>query len=223
MRTAVFDLDGTLADTASDLIAAANATLAEAGHGHPLDPALHRAEAFAGGRAMLRAGLALRGVADPEPQTTRFYPRLLDLYAANIARETRLYPGVEPALDRLHAAGWRLAICTNKPVALAERLVAELGVRDRFAALLGADSLAVRKPDPIHLNETIRLAGGSPARAVLIGDTMTDRATARAAGVPCVLVTFGPEGPGIAWMEPEALLDAYSDLPALLDLLVPAA
>ncbi|WP_299134317.1 HAD-IA family hydrolase [uncultured Amaricoccus sp.] len=222
MRVAVFDLDGTLADTAADLIAAANGALAEAGYGSPLDRLAHRAEAFAGGRAMLRAGLAAHALADAEAEVTRAYPRLLELYRDGIDRETRLYPGVEAAFDRLQAADWRLAVCTNKPLALAETLLARLGVRGRFEAVLGADSLSVRKPDPLHLLETIARSGGAPERAVLVGDTVTDREAARAAGVPCVLVTFGPEGAAVARMAPAALLDAYPDLPAMLERLVPA-
>ncbi len=222
MRVAVFDLDGTLADTAADLIAAANGALAEAGFGAPLDLAAHRAAAFAGGRPMLRAGLATQVAVDIEAEVTRAYPRLLEFYRQGIDRETRLYPGVEDAFDRMEAAGWRLAVCTNKPVALAEILLERLGLRRRLAAVLGADSLPVRKPDPRHLIETIARAGGARDRAVLVGDTTTDREAARAAGVPCVLVTFGPEGAEVARMEPAALLDAYADLPDLVERLVPA-
>lgn len=221
MRVAVFDLDGTLADTAADLIAAANAALGELGHGAPLDATADRATAFAGGRAMLRAGLAARAVEEPEALVERGFPRLLVHYEDGIADETRLYPGVEAALDTLEARGWRLAVCTNKPVALADLLLAKLGLGDRFAAVLGADSLSVRKPDPLHLTETILRAGGTPAWSVLIGDTVTDREAARAAAVPCVLVAFGPEGPGIARLAPAAMLETYADLPDLLDQLLP--
>lgn len=222
MRLAVFDLDGTLADTSADLIAAANAALAEAGFGAQLDVETDKVHAFAGGRAMLRVGMARAAGGWDEGRVEAAYPRLLHAYAADIARHTRLYPGVVPALDALETAGWGFAVCTNKPAALAETLLAALGLRPRFRALLGADSLAVRKPDPLHLFETIARAGGRPERAVLIGDTVTDRETARAAGIPCVLVGFGPEGRAVAAMEPEALLDDYAALPALLDRLVPA-
>ena len=142
---------------------------------------------------MLRAGLARAGAATRR-RWSALYPRLLDVYAAALAVHTRLYDGAEAALDRLEAEGWRLGICTNKPERLARLLLEELGVGGRFAALLGADSLPVRKPDPRHLVETIARAGGEPGRAVLVGDTVSDREAARAAGVPCVLVGFGPEG-----------------------------
>lgn len=257
MRVAVFDLDGTLADTSADLIAAANAALAEAGVAPALGPG-DRAIAFAGGRAMLRAGFARAmsqagsaqsmsqaGSAQSRAQAgsaqsraqpgfahaalpvdaaaiEAAYPRLLAHYEANIDRHTRTYEGAEAALDALAAAGWGLAVCTNKPFGLAETLLDRLGLRRRFAVVLGADSLPVRKPDPRHVWETIDRAGGARERAVLVGDTVTDREAARAAGVPCVLVGFGPEGAGVAALEPEAVLDRYADLPALLDRLSPA-
>jgi phosphoglycolate phosphatase len=221
MRLAVFDLDGTLADTAEDLLAAANAALEHGGRDARLGVAGDSATAFAGGRAMLRAGLGRDGAAWDEAEVDRLYPVLLEAYGAAIDTHTRLYDGAEAALDRLAGRGWGLAICTNKPEALAETLLVRLGVRSRFAAMLGADSLAFRKPDPRHLLETIRLAGGSRDRAVLVGDTVTDRDTARAAGVPCVLVGFGPVGAGVAALEPEALLPHYDDLDAILERLVP--
>jgi phosphoglycolate phosphatase len=222
MRVAAFDLDGTLADTALDLIAAANAALAEAGLGAPLDAATDAGVAYAGGRAMLRTGLDRLGGAWSEEDVSRLFPRLLDFYGAQIAVHSRLFEGAEAALATLAARGWGLTVCTNKPAALAAELLARLGIADRFACVLGADTLAVRKPDPRHLWECIARAGGLPGRAVLVGDTATDRETARAAGVPCVLVGFGPEGPGLARLAPDALLEHFRDLPDLLDALVPA-
>jgi phosphoglycolate phosphatase len=221
VRAAIFDLDGTLADTSADLIAAANATFGAAGLGAPMDPVGDRGVALRGGRPMLRAGLERLGLSWPEGELEAHYARLLDFYRLGIAERTRLYAGVEAALEALAAAGWRLGVCTNKPVALAETLLDRLGLGRYFSALLGADSLDVRKPDPRHLLETIARAGGTPGRAVLIGDTETDRAVAAAAGVPCVLVGFGPEGAALADLGPAALFDDYRELPALLDRLVP--
>ncbi len=210
MRTAIFDLDGTLADTSADLIAAANACFVDAGFAL-LDPVADKAIAFGGGRAMLRARIDDEGLVD------RLYPVLLGHYEAGIARATRLYPGVGGALAMLAFRGWKLGVCTNKPAYLAEILLKKLQVWDVFGAVLGADSLAVRKPDPLHLWETIRLCGGVRERAVLIGDTITDRVTAKNAGVPCVLVTFGPGGRAVDLLEPEALLDHFDDLPGVLE------
>lgn len=214
MKTVVFDLDGTLADTSADLIEAANACFRGLGHGdllHPVDDAL---TAFHGGRAMLRLGFSRLGRVD-EAVVDAQYPVLLAAYAAGIDTHTRLYPGAVEAVEALRTAGFATAICTNKPEGLAEILLQRLGVRGLFAALIGADTLPTRKPDPAPYLAAVRQAGGDPARSMLIGDTDTDRRTAAAAGVPCVLVSFGPEGPGIARLAPEAMLHDYRDLPAL--------
>lgn len=215
--TVVFDLDGTLADTSADLIAAANACFQARGLGDLLDPVADQLIAFHGGRAMLRAGYArLPGdMLLPPGAEEQDYPALLDHYAAHIARHTRLYPGVEAALDDLSRQGYLLAVCTNKPERLAETLLAELGVRDVFASLIGADTLPVRKPDPRPYRAAVEAAGGTVADSFLLGDTETDRKTAKAANVRVALVSFGPEGPGIDRLKPDALLDHYDDLPAL--------
>jgi len=213
MTTVIFDLDGTLADTSGDLIAAANACFRDMGRGDVLDPVQDQLTAFHGARAMLRLGFSRGDAAWDEADIDAYYPRLLSHYSAHIDVHTRLYDGVEAALDVLAAQGMRLGICTNKPIALAETLLARLGVRARFGAVLGSDSLAFKKPDPEHLIETIRQVGGDATRSVLIGDTMNDRAAARAAQVPCILVTFGPLGyDDVAHMEPEGLLDHYRNL-----------
>ncbi len=222
MRTAIFDLDGTLVDTSADLIAAANACFRAMGAGDRLDPVADAATAFAGGRAMLRLGLMRMGrAAEMEAEIDRWFPRLLAAYEAGIDHESRLYPGAMDAVARLSAAGWRVGICTNKPAALAELLLERLGVRDAFAAMVGAGTLPVRKPDPAAYRAAVERAGGDPARSFLIGDTVTDRDTARAAGVPVALVTFGPEGRGVERLAPDALIDHYDALDALAARLVP--
>ncbi|MEZ5912883.1 MAG: HAD-IA family hydrolase [Paracoccaceae bacterium] len=212
MPAVIFDLDGTLADTSADLIAAANASCAELGHGPLLDAKADALTAFHGGRAMLRLGFSRLGKSWDEAGVDACYPRFLDHYAEGIDRHTRPYPGVEAALDRLLGLGLDLAICTNKPEALAETLMQRLGLRDRFGALVGADTLPVRKPDPAPYHECLRRLGRSGEASFLVGDTVTDRDTARAAGVPVVLVAFGPEGADVARFEPDAMLQSYADL-----------
>ncbi len=219
MRTVVFDLDGTLADTSADLLAAANACFRGLGHGDVLGPH-DTLTAFHGGRAMLRAGYARLGLPLSDADVDAQYPVLLAAYARGIDTHTRLYPGVVAALEALLAADCRLAICTNKPAGLAETLVTRLGIRDMFGALVGADTLAVRKPDVAPYRLAVEQAGGIMARSMLVGDTETDRKTGLAAGVPVALVTFGPEGAGVARLAPEALLDHYDDLPDLVARLV---
>ncbi|MFL2777850.1 MAG: HAD-IA family hydrolase [Paracoccus marcusii] len=215
--TVVFDLDGTLADTSGDLVAAANACFRARGLGDLLDPVADALIAFHGGRAMLRAGYG-RMSSDtllPPGAEDEDFDSLLSHYGAAIAVHTQLYPGVEAALDRLAADGHRLAVCTNKPEALAETLLRELGIRDRFGAMIGADTLPVRKPDPRPYHAAVEGAGGTVARSFLVGDTETDRKTAAAAGVRVALVSFGPEGEAISRLAPEVLLAHFDQLPAI--------
>jgi phosphoglycolate phosphatase len=221
MRTVIFDLDGTLADTSADLLAAANATFGAAGLGAPLGPQ-DTLTAFQGGRAMLRAGAARLGLGWDEAEVDRWYPRLLDAYRDGIAVQTRMYPGAVAAVERLRARGDRVGICTNKPDDLAEALLRALGVRDLFGAMVGARTLPVAKPDPAPLRLAVERAGGEIGRSLLVGDTITDRRTGAAAGVPVVLVTFGPLGSSIAALEPEGLLDHYDRLEAVVDRLLGA-
>jgi phosphoglycolate phosphatase len=219
MRTVVFDLDGTLADTSGDLLAAANACFREMGEGDVLSVETDAGTALRGGKAMLTLGLTRIGRMD-QATVEKYYPVLLEAYGAAIDTHTVMYPGAMEAVGVLSDMGYGVGICTNKPDRLAEQLMASLGVRDAFGALIGADTLPVRKPDPLPLAETARRLGGDPAQTVLIGDSVTDRETARNAGVPSVLVTFGPSGEDMAALEPEALLQDYADLPALVQALI---
>ncbi|MEH6830948.1 HAD-IA family hydrolase [Sulfitobacter sp.] len=220
MKTVVFDLDGTLADTSGDLISAANACFRDMGAGDMLDPATDAGTALRGGRAMLRLGIERMGKPSDDPLIDEYYDALLYHYARDIDTHTRLYDGAMDAVTELKARGYIVAVCTNKPEGLARTLLTQLGVLDAFAAMLGADTLPVRKPDPEHLFETVRRAGGNPAQCVLVGDTATDRDTSKAAGVASILVTFGPAGGDMAGLAPEALLNKYSDLPDLVEQLL---
>jgi phosphoglycolate phosphatase len=215
-RTVVFDLDGTLADTSVDLLAAANACFDALGHGGAVLDARDTLTAFHGGRAMLRAGFDRLGVVWSEDDISREYPRLLAAYADGIDTHTRLYDGAVAAVEALRAAGYATAICTNKPEGLAVELVRRLGIAGLFGALVGADTLPTRKPDPAPYIASVTRAGGVVGRSMLIGDTETDRKTGLAVGVPVALVTFGPEGAGVSRLSPEALLDHYDDLHGLV-------
>ncbi|MCQ0092607.1 HAD-IA family hydrolase [Roseovarius sp. M141] len=214
MRSIVFDLDGTLADTSGDLIAAANACFRQMGAGDLLSAQTDAGTALRGARAMLTLGLARMGRVPDPAVLDQYFPILLDAYEAEIDTHTVFYPGALAAIEALKSADFKVAICTNKPEYLARLLLTRMGALDLFGALIGADTLAVRKPDPEPLREAARRAGGDPARCLLVGDTITDHTTARAAGVPSVLVTFGPNGADMAGLEPDALLDDFADLPA---------
>ncbi len=211
MKTVICDLDGTLADTSGDLIAAANACFIAEGYGALLDESDDALTAFHGGRAMLRLGFSRVGVTDERAVDAQYQP-FLDHYSENIDVRTVLYPGVTEALQELRGAGYALGVCTNKPAELAETLLDRLGIRDLFGSMIGADTLPVRKPDPKPYLEAVRRAGGDPEQSLLVGDTITDVDTARAAGVPIILVGFGPEGGGVARLSPDAMLDGYDRL-----------
>jgi phosphoglycolate phosphatase len=204
----VFDLDGTLADTAADLAAALNHALATIGR-PAVPPDMVRGLIGHGGRALLRRGLEATGEAS-EALVEENYPVLLDFYARHLCDATRPYPGVEAALDAIDAAGARLAVCTNKAEALTRALLDALGWRGRFASVVGGDTLAFRKPDAAPLREAVARAGGG--RAVLVGDSITDAETARAAGVPFVAVSFGFRDRPLAELGADAVIDRYKDL-----------
>ena len=216
MRSVIFDLDGTLADTSRDLVAAANACFQGLGLGDLLDPVADAGTALRGGRAMLTLGFSRVAGFGPA-DVSRLYPALLQAYATGIDRHTTLFPGAMKAVAALTGLGYGVGICTNKPEALAQTLLVRLGIRDAFGALVGADTLPVRKPDPAPLWECVRRLGGDLTRTCLVGDSDTDRNTAAAAGVPSVLVTFGPAGGDMAALQPAALLRHFDDLVAVVE------
>jgi phosphoglycolate phosphatase len=209
----VFDLDGTLADTAPDLTAALNHALGRLGRpGVPAESVRHMVGH--GARALLQKGLAATGGAD-EALVEAGFPIFLDYYEANIADGTRIFDGLEAALDTLAGRGVKLAVCTNKLESLTYKLLAALGWHARFAAVVGGDSLAVRKPDPAPVHEAIRLAGGG--RAAFVGDSISDTDAARAAGVPCVAVTFGFSDRPADQLGATALIDHFDALVPTLE------
>jgi phosphoglycolate phosphatase len=210
--TVVFDLDGTLVDTAPDLTHALNYALARAGQ-PPVSPEMVRSLVGLGAQVMVEEGLRRAGVtADLKTMLGDF----LTHYEANIAAESRPYPGAVAALDRLRAEGARLAICTNKRESLSRRLLQELDLESYFSAIAGRDTFSVSKPDPGHLTGAISLAGGDPARAVMIGDSDVDVRAAQAASVPVVLVSFGYAGPAPSAATPEAVINHFDELYASL-------
>ena len=214
-RTIVFDLDGTLADTAPDIAAAVNAALVSLGR-VALDVAAVRTMVGHGGRATLRDALDATGGSDAA-LVDAGYAVLVEHYALHICDFTRPYPGVEQALDDLAARGVTLAVCTNKSAALASRLVEALGWQGRFAALVGGDTLAVGKPDPAPLRLAIERAGGGPA--AFVGDMAIDMQTAAAAGVPGIAVSFGFADRPARELGGDRVIDHYAELvPMLIDL-----
>jgi phosphoglycolate phosphatase len=219
--TIVFDLDGTLVETAPDLIRATNHVLALIGE-TPVAPAQIRPSISFGGRGMIVRALEIKNLRLSEAEIDRLLEHFLSHYAENIAVESHPFPGLEAALDRLASEGARLAVCTNKREGMSRLLLETLGLANRFAAIAGRDTFPVYKPDPGHLTGAIRLAGGDPRLAVMIGDSETDVRTARAAGVPVIGVPFGYTDIPMRELGPDALLEHYDDLVATIDRVKPA-
>jgi len=217
--TIVFDLDGTLVDTAPDLIGTLNVILTR----HDVPPVGFdeaRSMIGAGVKPLLVRGLASKGVELPAAEIDRLFAEYLDIYAAHIADRSRPFPGLEQALDALAAQGYRLAVCTNKLEWLSVRLLNTLGLSSRFAAICGQDTFAMRKPDPDMLRLTIVRAGGDTGHAVMVGDSMTDVATARAAAVPVIAVDFGYTEIAPADLGADRLISHFDALPAAVAELV---
>jgi len=220
MLTIVFDLDGTLIDTAPDLIDTLNFTLAR--HGLPMVPYEEARPLIGGGaRGMIEKALILEGRSADTADVDALYAPFVAHYAEHIADRSRPFPGLETALDALAATGHRLAICTNKLEWLSKRLLDTLGLSGRFAAICGQDTFAVQKPDPLIFRATVLQAGGEPTRAIMVGDSITDIRTARAAHVPVIAVDFGYTDVPIGTLHPDRVISAYTELGAAIAALGP--
>ncbi|WP_438747963.1 HAD family hydrolase [Pararhizobium sp. O133] len=207
----VFDLDGTLVDTAPDLVASLNHAVVQAG----LQPVTYHDLTHLvghGAKAMIERTFTLRGkelsASDLDWQMKEF----VDFYHGSMPGESFPYPGVIDAMDRLSSAGYRLAVCTNKLEMLARSLLDGLGLTARFAAITGGDTFDVRKPDAQHLLSTIRLAGGDPRKSVMIGDSLNDILVARNADVRSIAVPFGYSDVPVESLRPDLVMHHFDDL-----------
>lgn len=209
--TIVYDLDGTLADTAGDLMGALNFVLEREGLA-PLPVENARSLLGAGGRALIQRGFLASGRELSPEKLEVLFGDFLAHYNGHIAVHTRLYPGVLAALDAFAAAGWRQAICTNKVEASAKLLIEKLGVMDRFAFICGQDTFGVGKPDPKPLIGTIEAAGGSTPQAIMVGDSVTDIKTARAAALPVICVDFGYTDVPVTELGPDRVISHFDEL-----------
>lgn len=210
--TIVFDLDGTLADTIQDLVSALNRTLDQ----YQMRPFTPMELAHLTGKGGLRAMLDHAFKVNERPfdnvQLEEMFLATVEDYDQNIYIETELYPGVVASLDEFRKQGWLLAICTNKPIRQARRLLVELKIDSYFAAVSGADSFEFRKPDPRHLIQTIELAGGHPQKSIMVGDTNTDFQTAQNANVPVIAVDFGYSDVAVEQFSPDYVMSSYDVL-----------
>jgi phosphoglycolate phosphatase len=211
--TIVFDLDGTLVETAPDLISALNFVLDREGL-PPVPPHAARNMIGAGARKLIERGLEAEGRNMTVKELDRMTADFIDYYGEHIAEASRPFEGLERALDDLSARGFLLAVCTNKLEWLSKRLLDQLGLSQRFAAICGADTFGVAKPDPAILQQTVARAGGQLASTIMVGDSGTDIGVARRAGVPVIGVSFGYTDVPIAELKPDRLIHHMRDLPA---------
>jgi phosphoglycolate phosphatase len=217
----VFDLDGTLVDTAPDLVATLNAVLARDGL-PPVDYDAARNFVGGGARLMVERGFSAAGRNLPADALDGYTRDFIEHYAGHIADSSAPFPGVEAALDTLADGGYRFAVCTNKVEKLSLLLLDALGLSKRFSAICGADTFGVIKPDPEILHRTIARAGAAGDGAVMVGDSITDIATARAANIPVIAVDFGYTDTPVVALAPDRIISRFADLPAAVHALVGA-
>jgi len=217
--TVVFDLDGTLVDTAPDLLNALNHVLTHAGL-EEVDLQTVAGMIGHGAKAMIRQGMAHQNIAPSEAELETLFARFLVYYSEHISVGSRPFDKAPEILDELAAAGAILSVCTNKKQDLSDQLLDALGLAPRFAAILGADSVPSKKPDGDHIVRAILAAGGDPARAIMVGDSRTDERAARNAGLPFIFVPFGYEAESVEAIGADAVVTHYSLLPEALSRLI---
>ncbi len=213
--TVVFDLDGTIADTAPDLIDAANAALIAGGFAAPPADAIRKAVGF-GAVAMLESGLAAGGHKVDAERVRQLAAALIAHYEENIAAKTRLFPGFAEVAASLRLEGAKLALCTNKKQQLTLKLLEALGIAGLFDAVTCGDSFPFRKPDPRHVESAVCLAGGNLSAAVMVGDSEPDIAAARAAGIPSIAVSFGYASVPASELGAGAVMNSFEELQSLI-------
>ena len=213
--TIVFDLDGTLVDTAPDLLGALNHVLVEAGL-EPVNLDTIATMIGHGAKAMIIKGMAAQGVEPEAHRMDGLFNQFLAYYEANIAEGSRPFENAVAALDQLAASGATLAVCTNKRQSSSDRLLDTLQLSGRFAAIVGADSVPERKPHGDHILLTIDRAGGDRSRAIMVGDSRTDERAARNAGLPFIFVPFGYESETQEEIAADAVVSNYSELVSAL-------
>jgi phosphoglycolate phosphatase len=209
----VFDLDGTLVDTAPDLMGTLNTVLGEEGL-PPLPYEMAPLLVGRGAKVMLERGFAADGQPLDEPEASRLFDRYIEIYLGRIADNSRPFPGVLDALTRLEAEGAILAVCTNKRTDLSMAVMNALDLTKRFKVIVGPDMAPRPKPDASHLLRTVELAGGDPKRAVMVGDSINDVLAAKNAGIPVVVVTFGYTDVPAKDLGGDALIDRFDELDA---------
>jgi phosphoglycolate phosphatase len=215
LPTVVFDLDGTLAETGLDLVETLNRVLAEI-EVPPIGFLQARTMIGHGARALITLGLESLHIVADDALMDQLFQRFMVIYEDQLCVKTHLYPDVLTALQSLHQAGYRMAVCTNKIEKHSITLLQKLEIAHYFKAICGRDTFPYFKPDARHLVDTIKQAGGNPRKAIMVGDSITDLDTARNAGLPSIGVTFGYTTTPMAEMKPDRLIEHYRDLVAAI-------
>jgi phosphoglycolate phosphatase len=218
----VFDLDGTLIDTAPDLVATLNVVFEREGL-PPVPYATARNLIGGGARAMIARGIKAEGRSVTPERLEQLFADFVAHYTEHVADLSRPFPGLIGALDTLSQRGHRFAVCTNKFERQSLLLLNQLRLADRFDAICGQDTFGIPKPNPEILHRTIAAAGGAPQHAIMIGDSETDISTARAAGIPVIAVDFGYSERPVAEYRPDRLISHFNQLPGQIAALLPAA
>ena len=213
--TLIFDLDGTLVDTAPDLLNAANAVLAARGR-PAIEPATLRHMVGFGAKSLITQAFAATGGEPPADEMPALVELFLADYGAHLADHSRPFEGVAETLDGLKRKGALLGVLTNKPHAMAEPLLEKLGLAGFFTAIYGAGFKPYVKPDPRIFADVVAACGGANGHAVMIGDSVTDLHTARAACVPCILMSYGYTPVPASSLGADMVLDEFTGLPEAL-------
>ena len=216
LKAVIFDLDGTLIDTAPDLTASANHILNAHGR-RSVSVDEVRVMVGHGARKLIERGFERTGDAAPPEEMDGMFSRFLEYYMDNIAVHSALYPGMQKLLDRCQANGIAMAVCTNKPEALSVKLINTLGLAHYFGAITGPDTIGVAKPDPAPYMHTLKVIDTPVEHSVMIGDSATDIATAKAAGVPVIAVTFGYTDTHVSAFDPDYMVDHCDEIAPILE------
>ena len=219
--TIVFDLDGTLIDTAPDLVDTLNVVFAREGW-PPVPYETARNPIGGGARMMIARGIAAEGIAVAPAKLEQLFADFIAHYTEHLADRSRPFPGLTDALDVLASGGCRFAVCTNKLERLSVLLLKQLKLADRFAAICGQDTFGIQKPDPEVLRRTVTAAGGSLPHAIMIGDSVTDIRTARAAGIPVIAVDFGYSERPVSEFGPDRIISHFAQLRSAIAAISPA-
>jgi len=219
--TIVFDLDGTLIDTAPDLVDTLNVVFAREGW-PPVPYETARNTIGGGARMMIARGIAAEGIAIAPAKLEQLFADFIAHYTEHLADRSRPFPGLTDALDVLASGGCRFAVCTNKLERLSVLLLKQLKLADRFAAICGQDTFGIQKPNPEVLRRTVTAAGGSLPHAIMIGDSVTDIRTARAAGIPVIAVDFGYSERPVYELGPDRIISHFVQLRSAIAAISPA-